>query len=133
MRVTRALSRAEVRVYSPSPESALVSINDTHGAHYDYMEDLALRPWRDILWMRFDDVGAGERGAMTEEQARQICDFVVLHGNRNIITHCSGGISRSGGVSAFLEVLGWDMQWLHRHQPNAHVKSLLLRAMGIWP
>jgi hypothetical protein len=133
MKITRALSRGEVIYLDPPDNSVLISINDVYGPHSAYIEDLTLKPWKDILWLSFDDVGAEEQHTMTDGQARQICDFVVLHGDRNIIVHCSGGISRSAGVCAFLEILGWEMRWLHRHQPNIHVKWTLLRAMGITP
>ena len=90
-----------------------------------------------LLVLYFDDVDEGPN-AMTEEQAKQIVDFVCIDDPRPIIVHCTAGISRSGAVG---EVLNWYFnryleedqgdylmfQVMHRDLvPNAHVRRLLL-------
>ena len=90
-----------------------------------------------LLVLYFDDVDEGPN-AMTEEQAKQIVDFVCIDDPRPIIVHCTAGISRSGAVG---EVLNWYFnryleedqgdylmfQVMHRDLvPNAHVRRILL-------
>ena len=91
-----------------------------------------------LLVLYFDDVDTGQPHAMTQEQAKQIVDFVRIEDPRPIIVHCTAGISRSGAVG---EVLNWyfnryledepedyrRFQIMHRDLvPNAHVRRLLL-------
>lgn len=90
-----------------------------------------------LLVLYFDDIDEGPN-AMTEEQAKQIVDFVCNDDPRPIIVHCTAGISRSGAVG---EVLNWYFnRYLEDDRatyrlfyvlnrgliPNSHVRRLLL-------
>lgn len=95
-----------------------------------------------LLVLHFDDVDEGFPYAMTQEQAKQIADFLRLEDDRPIIVHCTAGISRSGAVG---EVLNWyfnrcladDLQDYRKNEwanygivPNSHVRRLLLAELG---
>lgn len=61
-----------------------------------------------VLHSRFGDVLPDEETAMTDEQARQVVDFVQamrVAGMKHLIVHCDGGVSRSAGVAAALGLM----------------------------
>ena len=61
----------------------------------------------DILFLRFDDVEAGEINQMTRSDAKKIISFVNdnLDKVNQIVVHCGGGVSRSAGVAAALMLI----------------------------
>lgn len=61
----------------------------------------------DVLFLRFDDVEAGELNQMTKSDAERIIAFVnnVISKVDQIIVHCGAGISRSAGVAAALMLI----------------------------
>lgn len=121
-------------------EACLISIN------YPGNPEVNLKqPWTDILRMCFWDVTrrlevgyslaghpVGPIDPMTEEEAKQIADFIKKHKDENIIVHCEAGKSRSAAVVRLLLELDWNMHPVV--QPNydlsgynIHVYSLVKR------
>jgi len=77
-------------------------------------------------------------GGMNEKQAREMADFAKGMkglGVEEILVHCDAGISRSAGTAAALSLFfnGNDGNFHKTHVPNIHVKSLILRALGMVP
>jgi len=69
---------------------------------------------------------------MTDEQAKQIIDFVEAHRKEIevIVVHCEAGISRSAGVAAALSKIieGKDDFFFKKYIPNTLVYSKILKA-----
>ena len=86
----------------------------------------------DILFLRFDDVEAGEINQMTRSDAENIIQFVNSNINKvdQIIVHCGAGISRSAGVAAALMLIinGDDSPIFNdpKRCPNRHCYRTLL-------
>lgn len=61
----------------------------------------------DILFLRFDDVEAGEINQMTKSDAEKIISFVNKYVDKvdQIIVHCGAGVSRSAGIAAALMLI----------------------------
>jgi len=91
-----------------------------------------------VLHSRFGDVLPGEETEMTDEQARQIVDFVQVMrvaGMEHLVVHCDGGVSRSAGVAAALGIIVgtgdsfvFDDPW---KCPNMGCYKKVLRAGGV--
>lgn len=70
---------------------------------------------------------------MTEEQGRQIVDFVKANKDAyNFIVHCAAGISRSGAIVKFINEYFDGEEWYFRHlnphtRPNARILNILRR------
>lgn len=59
-----------------------------------------------ILPISFDDIDREKPGCISDEQAREIADFVdnaVRAGIRGILVHCEAGIGRSAAVANAIE------------------------------
>ena len=116
---------------------ALISINDTEGrwnvSWFDRDHPNVFRLW-------FDDVENDEQKsptnpftcrAFSDEQAKQLFNFIKENENKDFIVHCSAGISRSGAVGYFInDYLDSDNEYFqrtnaHRIYPNGHVSRLL--------
>lgn len=92
-------------------KSLIISISDNWAAPNKVFESKDNRVV-DILRLYFDDIDENCKGlfhGMTDEDARQIADFIAKHydnfGNssediQKIIVHCNAGVSRSAGVCA---------------------------------
>jgi predicted protein tyrosine phosphatase len=101
-----------------------------------------------VLNLEFDDVesdvaldGKNKYKAFSEEQAREVAEFIDKNKNKTFLIHCLAGISRSGAVGRFLyDYYPWvDREWFDvnvksRIQPNQRVynelKKLLLERAG---
>jgi predicted protein tyrosine phosphatase len=70
---------------------------------------------------------------MTSSQAERIAAFVTKYADRaTIVIHCLAGVSRSAGVAAAISAAcdGDDAAFLSsRHEPNPHVRDLVMLAM----
>lgn len=70
--------------------------------------------------------------SMTAAHAEEIRDFLLAHDGADLLVHCEAGISRSAGVAAGLVASDPRYRWINetqwRFRPNAHVKSLIVRA-----
>jgi len=72
---------------------------------------LTMLPFGRILYMHFDDVGdERERNAITDEQAKEIADFIkeARAQGKNLWANCHAGICRSGAVVSLAIDLGWE-------------------------
>jgi len=102
---------------------------------------------KDILFISFCDAdGVNDRDVyghtvteydlFTDEQAKQIIDFVEKNKERKIIVHCDAGISRSSGVAAAIlrHYTGSDDAIFNnrRYAPNMFVYYRLLKNYGDW-
>lgn len=89
-------------------------------------------PDQDILCLNFDDVLFGEKNCMTDEDAKNLIDFVnkiCWEDDTDVITVCcDGGVSRSASVAMF-----FDFEFNHSidkflnldFSPNPHVINTL--------
>lgn len=118
-------------------ENAFISItgNIDNEAH-------SLPSCMSVLNLCFDDIDADEldvpiigEGYLTakgisEEQAREIVDFVLLNKGKDFHVHCHAGVSRSGAVGEFIvDLLGLDYAEFRAENPMIHpqprVRSML--------
>jgi predicted protein tyrosine phosphatase len=94
---------------------------------------------RDILALAFHDAEPTEGmrlpeniAVMSEQQARQICEFVRKWNGKigAVVVHCEQGMSRSPAVAAAVaRCLGLDERCFRRdYQPNEFVYRLVVRA-----
>lgn len=132
------LSRLEALAFRSPEPYAVVSIT---GPDQRMEKALGDRPQcRGVIHLQFDDIEHVSpndyyTALMTEEQAQEVVKFVqeaVEHVSLLVI-HCEAGMSRSAGVGAALG-LYYHQSDRHFHEwywPNAHVKSLVLRALGL--
>lgn len=133
-KTSTAFDIVEGQNFTPPANSVLVSIISPHRQEFGTPLILKFRPeWIEILNMRFDDVHLGEYGCITPAQARNISDFIFKHWDKNIYTHCFAGRSRSAGVCAILEMLGWEVHWRMQHAPSHAVKTLIMREVERHP
>jgi predicted protein tyrosine phosphatase len=138
------LSRYAVEQAESWPEgAALISIRGNGG------KPPTIKPIP-LLSLCFDDVGSPEEldrrqkqiGAtgdwrlhyrpFSEADAKAIVAWVnTFPSLKFLLAHCDAGISRSAGVmAAFLAFYGRDDSEVYRtRRPNAHVKTLVLRAL----
>lgn len=73
--------------------------------------------WDDVLRMAFWDITKPQKymigvdqilDPMTEEQGKEIADFIKANHDSSIIVHCRAGISRSAAITKLLLELGWE-------------------------
>jgi protein tyrosine/serine phosphatase len=97
-----------------------------------------------VLNLEFDDVesdvaldGTNQYTAFSEEQAREVVEFIDKNKNKTFLIHCLAGISRSGAVGRFLyDYYPWvDREWFdvnvkRRIQPNQRVYNELKKVYG---
>lgn len=126
-------SRLAAEHWEFTPNTVCISITDPDSPNAKLSEGF----WETIR-LKFHDVERMEDfnkcAPVTEEQIKDIADFILKHRGRNILVHCEAGVSRSGGVAeAILDTFpeyrdeGWD------RAANGLVKSLLKRALGNVP
>jgi predicted protein tyrosine phosphatase len=95
-------------MFPPKKKVAVISIVDT-----DSPKDASILAYEDslvgVLRLRFDDVddSYNKFRAITEEQARQVVDFVegVIGRADVLVVHCEAGISRSAGTAAACSIM----------------------------
>jgi predicted protein tyrosine phosphatase len=130
---------------------SIASANAYGDSMQDMYDDGSLHWFRknhdNVLNLEFDDVegdaaSAGKNGykVFSEEQAREVVEFIDRNENKTFLIHCLAGVSRSGAVGLFLyDYYPWvDREWFDVHvklriQPNQRVyrelkKVLLERA-----
>lgn len=63
-----------------------------------------------VLFMKFDDVGAGRDGRITACEGHQVADFIkeAKEKKKNVWVNCQAGICRSGAIVSLLVDLGWE-------------------------
>ena len=58
-----------------------------------------------ILFLKFDDVENQNGGIpMSSNQAKEIANFIVSNQDKDIIISCNGGVSRSAGIAAAINL-----------------------------
>lgn len=80
----------------------------------------------------------------TQEQAKEIVDFLWIHRKENVLVNCAAGISRSGAVALFCETylghkwpkkfkdLSWPNRLLFRLMENAFLDTELNHSHFPW-
>lgn len=107
-------------------------ITHTVNEHLDNVPNIKVRFW-DITSPAIDLDFRGESYGepllpMTEDEAKEIVDFCLLHKDKNIIANCMAGKCRSGAICQFLQDMlryEWDVDTQRRAVPNSHVYKLL--------
>ena len=119
------MSRSQAETFEFLPNSQVVSITNKGGKRAN------ITGTKDVLYLFFND----DDKDFSEDQAILILSFI---NSRRLYVHCDSGISRSAGVAAFLEEVGWQWVkldgklwtlegWIERYIPNQHVKNTLLK------
>lgn len=67
---------------------------------------------------------------ISDEQAKQLADFITLHKERNFLIHCHAGISRSGATAqAICELKDIPLETFRVMNPYAHPNGTVLRKL----
>jgi hypothetical protein len=138
---TKNYSRQEAEALNPRhlPNTCMISINNPPFMVSPHNKTWSRGPadlrsgWDDIIVMEFWDVTMSETNPefqgyppMTEEQGKQIAEFIMKNYEKNIFVHCQAGISRSAAVVSVLLDLGWEPIFKPRiERANVHVRSLI--------
>ena len=71
---------------------------------------------------------------MSPEQAQEIAKILTsaLANEYDVIVHCVAGLCRSGAVAEVGVMMGFEDTGVYR-QPNVHVKTALMRTLGMIP
>ena len=70
--------------------------------------------------------------AVTYDQAKEIFEFIKQNEGKNLITHCTAGVARSGAVGEFYwEMLGGSYKQLTEKFPNIMPNSRLLQYLRV--
>ena len=125
------MNRTEALKYLNSDKSiniAVISISS-----FDDEYPVFINESMPALMLRFDDVDKGYPNCITENDAKQIVEFInktIANGCEKLIVHCGAGISRSAGVA------GAIMKYIHdddrpifknpKYRPNIHCYRMVL-------
>lgn len=66
---------------------------------------------------------------ISDEQVRELYNFLILHKDKNIYVNCLAGVSRSAAICQFLEdilLYEWDRQFKNRSIPNSYIYKKLV-------
>ena len=110
-------------------ECRIISINDVsiHPEPPPFSKRFLRHP--NLLVLFFDDVETEGANAFTIKMARQIVSFVHETGDRQLLIHCTAGISRSGAVGlAIAEQCGCEEEF-RRENPDIMPNHLVLRKL----
>ena len=127
------MNRSAAKKYARTPNtetSIIVSINDVS----DIPNDIKIGHVKRVLSVFFDDVCSGQPYAITEDDAKQIVEFVERYKDSvdKIIVHCAAGVSRSAATAAAILKFytGDDSQIFDalRYRPNMSVYTKVLQA-----
>lgn len=111
---------------------AIISIQKSMGGGYGF-RFVENDRCKGVLTLLFDDIERPVDGLVlfSEEQARQVIDFIQAHrrDTDTLLVHCYAGQSRSRAVGAFaVRMLGGDnAAYFRTGVPNAWVYETLLR------
>lgn len=99
-------------------KTCLISINEPDHEYAKIHDEVTgLKAWDDVLRIAFWDITKRIPDLrfinewvepMTEEQGKEIAEFIKKHSDASIIVHCMAGISRSAAVVRLLLELGWQ-------------------------
>lgn len=62
---------------------------------------------------------------ISEDQAKEIADFIKAHNEDHIVVHCHAGISRSAAVVRLLTELGWQFDFSQSYHDLAGYNILV--------
>lgn len=125
-------SREAIQAIPPHEEAQhlIISINTTP-ADADAVRPSRCRSTVGMHFTIFGDVDVSSVvPRMTEEQARDIWEFIAEHRAKitRILVHCDGGRSRSPGVAAAIAAClnRDDKEFFARYTPNMHVYRTMM-------
>ena len=105
------LSKCELEgISTVRANTMLISITD-FGCDFAKLNKMVSDTLTTSLFIRFEDVEAGEKNCITSEDSERILEFVESNIERceHILINCDGGVSRSAGVAvALATILGID-------------------------
>jgi predicted protein tyrosine phosphatase len=112
---------------------AFISIEDPYISINHINKHYFQKDYDNVLNMDFYDIEKSSKvndykyNPITEEQAKEIFDFIEKHLNSSFIVHCEAGISRSGAVARFISnYYGYsDAQFKDYIMPNQLLLKLL--------
>lgn len=128
MKTVSVMIRAQAEAFEFTPNTSVISITRKTN------DPAVIKGAKEVLFLYFDD----NETEFNSDQTAEILEFVK--NKTNIVVHCDAGISRSAGVAAALEAMGWawtkpdgklwsaDGKGMDRYKPNVHVKSMILKA-----
>lgn len=122
---TGCMSCQEAALMQPPEGSVLIGIRDPDQVHPNYVGR-----WDDVLRLNFWDVDHPVQGydPATQEQVKEIWDFIQKHKEKHIFAHCEAGVSRSGAIREYLVGQGWarlKATRVRQVHPNQHVAAWL--------
>jgi len=120
----------------------IISINSTKGETHHKFKNNRIK---NVIYLDFDDItneqynkyNLTDSKLMELSQAKQINEFIDTYKDivKNIVVHCSAGISRSGAVGCVLaRYLNGDDLYLFQKgtiSPNQYVSKLMCEAFNL--
>jgi len=104
--------------------TVLISMFDpSHNIH----PDSKIQGFDDVLQMNFWDIDSdfGAYKTLTDEQGKEIRDFILKNKEKQFLIHCAAGVSRSAAVGCAVGTLLDNIKWeeneiqIHwRYDPN---------------
>lgn len=131
--LARPEAQAVRKPLSPN-EYAWITIQEPYNQHIynehlDKLNTLKMKFWDVVEPVPI--VGSDEIAQPpSEEEAKQIVDFILANKDKHIIVNCKAGSSRSGCICYFLEEYlryEWMNDFKARAVPNYHLYSLLVK------
>lgn len=116
---------AWISIGEPDIESSKIS-----NEYLDQCPNLHLQFW-DVEYPKKD--GDKEYLPPTEEHAKQIVDFILLHRNKDLVVNCKMGVSRSGAIAAFCSIMlnyKWDLHNQERSGFGKRINTTLYKLMA---
>ena len=116
---------------------AFISINDTHGnwsiSWFDSDHPNVLRLWFDDVEhdLELSPTNKESCRAFSQEQGKQVREFIDNNKDKDFLVHCSAGISRSGAVGRFIvDYLQGDREYFEKNNPHIHPNGRVSRILN---
>lgn len=100
----------DTNVHELSRHTCFICIHDTVTSEKPYFKkdhSNVLNLWFDDVEFEFDDLKGQKAVPMSQEQAKQILDFIRHNKNNGVkecMIHCTAGVSRSVAVKHFIDM-----------------------------
>lgn len=125
MNLIKAFDRSQVSGLEPRPNSVLIIVTSPNSEFPKLSQK-----WKEFLLLKFDDVenGYGLKDKafkpMSNDDAKNILDFVIRNIDTDIFISCDAGMSRSPGILVALEQIfnGRDVSDTYPYH-NRYVKN----------
>lgn len=133
------LSREEAKVEPPEPDSVWICMVDPDCGWYDStlneLPTLKLKFW-DVDKLSYANLWNEKKQGYeevimhppTQDQIKQIHDFLIEHLGKNVYVSCAAGISRSGGIAYFLHK-NLAYYWEGEHKDRAWPNPLIVKRL----